>query len=259
MPEGPEVYISSKFLEKYIKNNNFTKITSNTKTKVDLPKTLKILEFTSFGKVIILISNDYIIHIHLGITGWFVKKKPRIFKYILHFENKKIYLQDRRRFSSIKIFTKGQHIEQLKKYGVDILSHNFTFEYFYRTFKKYKKYVCALLMDQKIFAGLGNYIKNEALYLSKISPYRKTHTLTDNELYLLHKKIKFVAFSNLVDWHNEYNIKISNKLKLLLPKKLLVPYEFFIFDKEKDKNNYDIIFDKKHCGRRTYYVKEIQK
>ena len=71
--------------------------------------------------------------------------------------------------------------------------------------------------------------------------------------------IKFVSFSNLVDWHIEYKIKISKDLKDLLPEKLDVPYEFYIFEKEYDSKGNKITFDKSHCGRRTYYVKKIQK
>ena len=38
-----------------------------------------------------------------------------------------------------------------------------------------------VLWDQKKFAGLGNYIKNDVLYLSKVSPFRKVNNITDLE------------------------------------------------------------------------------
>ena len=42
-------------------------------------------------KVIIIQTIDYFVHIHFSITGWLVLKKPKIYKYILHFSNKDIY------------------------------------------------------------------------------------------------------------------------------------------------------------------------
>ena len=259
MPEGPEIYITSQFLKKNITGKYFNEIFSNSKTKVSLPFKSKVLDVFSYGKFIIIKTNDYYVNIHLGITGWIVKKKPKIYKYIFYFSDKVFYLKERRRFSSVQILNEIQLSKKLSNLGVDILSKNFTFEYFYKNFKKSNKYICSLLLDQKIFAGLGNYIKNEALYLSKILPYKKTFDLNDKQIKLLYSKIKFVAFSNLIDWHKEYKIIVNSDLKKILPTYLEVPYNFYIFDKERDKNNFKVILDKKHCGRRTFYVKEIQK
>ena len=259
MPEGPEVYISAAYLNKKVRNLNFTKIYSNTKSVVHLPKISKIVDITSYGKLIIIKTNDYYVHIHFGITGWLVNKKPKIYKYILYFEDKVFYLQDRRRFSYIKIRDYNLHVKEINKYGVDILSKCFTLEYFINLAQKSNRNICAWLLDQKYFAGLGNYIKNEALYLSKISPFRKINTISIKNLELLYNMIKFVSFSNLVDWFNEYKIKIPDTIKCLLPEKLDVPYEFYVYDRLVDNYKNKIIYNKTHCGRRTFYVESLQK
>ena len=103
--------------------------------------------------------------------------------------------------------------------------------------------VCAILMNQKIFAGIGNYIKNDALYLSKISPYRKVNTLSDQEKKTLYDKIIFVAFSNVYDWFKTYKLEVPERIKIIAPKKLQVPYEFYIFDREKDNLNNTVLLD----------------
>ena len=168
MPEGPEILISSAFLKQFVKGKNFTKITSNTKSKRELPKKSKVINVYSYGKLIIIKTVDYYVHIHFGITGWLVRNKPRIYKYILHFGNYKFYLQDTRRFSSIKILNEERHNSDINKLGVDILSENFTLNKFIDFTNKKKQNICSFLLDQKKFAGLGNYIKNEVLYLSKV-------------------------------------------------------------------------------------------
>lgn len=41
--------------------------------------------------------------------------------------------------------------------------------------------VCEILMDQSIFAGVGNYIKAEVLYRAKLSPHRLANSLTKEQ------------------------------------------------------------------------------
>lgn len=258
MPEGPEILISSAFLNQFVKNKIFTKITSNTKSKRELPKKSKVINVYSYGKVIIIQTKDYYVHVHFGITGWLVRNKPRIYKYILHFGNYKFYLQDTRRFSSIKILNEENHNKEIYKLGIDILSENFTFKNFMNLTKNKQQNICSFLLDQKNFSGLGNYIKNEVLYLSKVSPLRKVSDLSNLEIKRIYNNIKFVSFSNVVEWFNEYEISLPNYIKKLLPKKLKVPYEYYVYEREYDDKNNKVIFNKTHCGRRTFYVKEVQ-
>lgn len=258
MPEGPEILISSAYLKKSVKGKNFTSITSNTKSIRNLPKKSKVIDVTSYGKVIIIKTEDYYVHVHFGITGWFVRNKPRIFKYILHFGNSKFYIQDRRRFSSIKILNEEQHNYEINNLGIDILSELFTLDKFKILVKSKKKNICAFLLDQKLFAGLGNYIKNEVLYLSKISPFRKVNDLSNDEISKLYDNIRYVSFSNLVEWFDEYKIALPSRIKKNLPKKLLVPYEYYVYERDYDNKGNKVIYNKTHCGRRTFYVKEVQ-
>ncbi len=260
MPEGPEVLILTNYLKKNILGKKFTEIISNTKTKRELPKPSKVIDVDCYGKLIHIKTEDYYVHIHLGITGWFIKKQPKIYKYVILFGKSKFYLQDRRRFSSINIFSnETDHLNNISKYGIDILRDKFTEAKFLELLSNRRVNICAILMNQKIFAGVGNYIKNDALYLSKISPYRKVNTLSEEEKKNLYDKIIFVAFSNVYDWFKTYKLEVPERIKKVAPKKLQVPYNFYVFDREKDNLNYTVILDKKHCGRRTYYVKEIQK
>lgn len=37
------------------------------------------------------------------------------------------------------------------------------------------KEICQLLIDQSFVCGIGNYLRSDILYLSKIYPYKKLH------------------------------------------------------------------------------------
>ena len=54
-------------------------------------------------------------------------------------------------------------------------------------------------------------------------------------------------------------IKLPKNLNNLIPKKILVPYKFFVFDREYDDLGNKITFIKNLCGRRTFYVEKLQK
>lgn len=258
MPEAPESKYLALKLKKLVLGKNFTKIISNTKTKRNLPNISKIIDINSKGKIIYIQTKDYYVHMHMGLTGWLIENKPRIYKYVLQFGRKKIYLQDQRRFSKIDIYDKDDHEKELDKIGDCVFCKNFTLESFSNKIKKFKRNISSLLLDQNIFAGIGNYIRNEALYIARISPKRNSKDLNDNEIKKLYHAIKFVIYSNLFDWLKD-EIKIPPNLKKLAPKKLSIPYRMRVYARDKDNYGRKITFVKNMNGRKTFYVKSIQK
>jgi len=259
MPEGPELYFVSQELKKQLKNQIFENIVSNTKSIVKLPKKSKIENIYSYGKNLIIKTEDYSVLVHLGITGWLVLEEPKIYKYILEFNKTKYYLNDTRRFSKIMIFNNDNEVQQyLSKYGVDILSPQFTYDYFEQIIKTKKKLLCNLLLEQQYFAGLGNYIKNDALYLSKLHPDKKSNNMSDNQIKELYKNIVFITFSNVISHLKKHKLKVPSSLQKLVPKKIEVPYIFYVYDQEFDKKGNKVILLKNHCGRNTFYVPSIQ-
>ena len=146
----------------------------------------------------------------------------------------------------------------LQDIGTDILDVDFTLDYVIQTMESRKRNICSILMDQKLFAGLGNYIKNDALYLAHISPYQKSNKLTKSEYSKLWNSIRWIAFSNVSTWFKEYNLTCPAHILKRAPKKLLVPYEFFVYDRTEDSLGNEIVFLKSCGGRRTYYVPTIQ-
>ena len=54
-------------------------------------------------------------------------------------------------------------------------------------------------------------------------------------------------------------MRLPKKIKDLSPKKITVPYFFYVYDREYDNYNNEVTYIKNLCGRRTFYVKAIQK
>ena len=269
MPEGPEIKYLGELCKKNLINYNLVNIISNSKSKVKLPIESKLIDIQTKGKLLILIFKDFYFNIHFGLTGWLILSKEndnnnddnkysKYPKYELFFRkdniNIKAYIDDMRRFSKLKIIKKKEdHDKILNKLGVDILSKEFTLDFFIQI-KNNKKLITALLLDQDKMCGIGNYIKNESLYIAKISPFRKASSLSDDEIKHLYNAIKYVAYSNLVEQLKDDKLKVDKIYKSI---NISVPYKLKVYEQDKDPKGNKVIIEN-ISGRRTFYVKQIQ-
>jgi DNA-formamidopyrimidine glycosylase len=108
-------------------------------------------------------------------------------------EIKKIHFNDQRHFGTIK-FGDGSDLDRkLRSLGWDPFQEEID-SAFLKIKKKINKVknIGELLMDQKIFSGCGNYIRAEALYRSKMNPWKQGNSLTDSELLELCNNVRDV-------------------------------------------------------------------
>lgn len=292
MPEGIEVKIltecldqqfSGKIIKKieilsgrYIKH----KLPDNFKEfEKDLP--LKIVHIKCKGKFIYIeCENDWYIFNTLGMTGIWQMYSDDHTRLSLEFTDKSIlYFSDIRNFGTFK-FVKGKEglNKKLKELGLDIFStKEFTDKNFIEKLDKYpEKTLPEVLMNQKLFSGIGNYIKAEALYHAKLSPHRTVNSLTEKEKKELFKKICYVVYTayfagnyyDIVDLTGEKIENLKNekdfcKKRELSPKELKVktpikPYQFEVFHKDKDSLGNKVIKEETKDKRTTHWVPTIQ-
>lgn len=252
MPEGPEIFYLSQVLKNKVLNKKIIKITSNTKTIRDLPNESKILKIGCKGKLLWIQTESYFIHLHMGISGWLVTEQPKIFKYILHFENIDFYLKDQRRFSKVDIYNEEEHNKKLDSLGIDVLNNDFTLQNFLHILSKTSKNISALLMEQSKISGIGNYIRNDALFMANIHPAEKITNISKEQKIKLFHSIRHIVFSNSIEWLNMDNFPIPSYIKKIQPDNLEVPYNFKIYGKKTYKGKQVIV--KKIAGRDTYLV-----
>ena len=262
MPEGPEIKYISELCKTYLLGKTLEHIQSNSDTKVKLPKKSKLIDVEVKGKQMILIFEDFWFFIHFGLTGWLVFEDPKYPRYELHFNDLVAYIDDSRRFSKLKIVSSQNEYEKtIAKLGVDIFSDEFTEEYFLECFDNKKKLIVAFLMDQSQFCGIGNYIKNESLYLAKISPKRKTSEITDEEKTKLFKSILHVAYSNFIENMSLNKMKVNKDIKKRirdLDIKIKDPYKFNVYGREDTDLKGNKLTVEDIGGRTCYYVKSLQ-
>lgn len=136
---------------------------------------------------------------HLGMSGsWIISKEKLKDKHLhLQLDCGKYFLSyvDPRRFGHMYFVDKKGKDEYLKRLGVDISSEAFTDDYVWECLQKgANREIKPFLLDQKYFAGSGNYIANEVCIRAGLIPDRICKTLKIEDA----KKIK-QAFHSVLE------------------------------------------------------------
>ena len=207
MPEIPECKIITEGLTKLLGGKTLSALTINAKSRYHkkapdgfpeftaaLPT--KITQIKQHGKFIWWeFANGWVAWQTLGLAGgWFVKEKGNSGIHLTTMEGQTIYYDDARHFGTLKFLEPTSAVKEtakkLKTLGPDILTrpHISASEYIARLRKYSKHIIGVLLMEQKVMAGVGNYLRSEILYAARVNPHTTVGDLTDEQLTRLHGK-----------------------------------------------------------------------
>jgi DNA-formamidopyrimidine glycosylase len=231
MPELPEVKIMTDEIERKFKGTILKniKIESGKYDKHNTPigyneilkmLPLKIKEIGTKGKLIwIELESENYVWITLGLTGELMLEDDKYTRVVFETNKGKFYLRDMRNFGTVKfIFTKEEMIKKLSQLGLEPIDKDFSYPMFIQTLGKKRnlnKMIAIVLMEQDVFAGIGNYLRAEILYDANIYPMKKTGELTEDELKRLYKSMKKVVKTSYAiqqrDGLHQYPFKIYGR------------------------------------------------
>jgi formamidopyrimidine-DNA glycosylase len=225
MPELPEVETLKLGLKKYLVGHKIEDV------EIRVPKIFqgdvknviatKVVGVKRIGKgLIIELDNDYVLTVHLKMTGQLVfqdkttqdlvlSKKiggdtlPSKYSHVIFSLDKgaMLYYNDLRRFGWVKVIKKDElkdvtffkEMGPEPKVGEDLAGKELTSTYFKNTIQKGNLPVKLILMDQKRIGGIGNIYANDALFLAGIDPKRKGKSITDGEAKKLFEAVYTVV------------------------------------------------------------------
>lgn len=137
-------------------------------------------------------SNGWCLFNTFGMTGQWspTRGKHPCFSFVLNATepHEEIHFNDPRHFGTVKFVNSERELEKkLEELGWDPLSMPLDKNLKWITFQlaKSSKSIAEVLMDQGVFSGVGNYIRAEALYSCKLSPWRKANKLSQDEIQAL--------------------------------------------------------------------------
>jgi formamidopyrimidine-DNA glycosylase len=201
MPELPEV-------ETLVFDLQTSKVINQTIKKVEIfyPKIIatpffakrvthqKITSIKRRGKYILIhLSNDETIVVHLKMTGHFLyskehKREKHIHLCLILGNGENLFFHDTRKFG--RIYLVKDVFDFLKKLGPEPLENIFSEKDLYQMLAKRKCKIKTLLMDQSFVAGIGNIYSDEILWKAKINPKKHANFLTQDEAKSLFLAIK---------------------------------------------------------------------
>lgn len=166
-----------------------------------------------------------------------------------------IYYVDQRRFGTLKIINSGKDLQRkINSLGLDLLNEDVEVDAFMNRLMMGKnKPICETLMDQRILAGVGNYIKCEALYEAKISPFTQTNVLNVPEMTRLFKSIQRIMKAS----YKQGGARIRNYQQVNGDPGDYV-FSFSVYGQATDPQGRTVIREKTSDGRTTHWVPGAQ-
>ncbi len=203
MPELPEVETIRSQLSHYlpfkVDEFSFTPELKKNILHTDLDiKNKSIIKINRKGKMLDFIFDDgsHLLS-HLGMTGtWLIGEKINSTKHThltLQSTTHILAYDDPRRFGHMYYFSAVEAMRKLEELGMDLTDPDFNLEYLIQALKRFpERAIKVTLLDQKLFAGSGNYIANEICARAGIRPTRKCKLIKKDEFPKILMAIKEV-------------------------------------------------------------------
>ena len=145
------------------------------------------------GKYLVLrLESGLALLVHLRMTGGFVFEPASHERAILELDDgTRLAYRDVRRFGTWLVLEDVELDPYLAaKNGPEPLGPRFTADWLAARLAVRRAPVKAVLLDQRVVAGLGNIYADEALWRARVNPLRPAESLTQEEVRRLHRAIR---------------------------------------------------------------------
>lgn len=241
MPEGPSILFLRNKLTRY-KNKIVTEASGYGEMDKSRIVNLKLLDIDTYGKNLLFVFKDFFVGVHLGLFGsMLVNKRKKVnASFALHFGDSEINFY----VAKTKLY-EGKPSDHFN-FKTDILKPEFDADFVLKELQTNhaEEMIGDVLMDQKLFAGVGNIIRIESLYHAKIHPKSIVKAIPEKKLIFL---LRMVV---------EYSQEFLNLMKTDEVKTAASIYGKKICPKDKTEL---IIEEMGKIKRKTYVCKKCQK
>ena len=240
MPEGPTIVILKEEVQAF-KGKKVLKTEGNIKLDIQRLIGKKIIDFKSWGKHFLICFKDVTVRIHFMLFGSYQisdrkESVPRL---------RLIFKEGELNFYACSIKFIEEDLDEIYDWSGDVMNPNWDPIKAKKKLKaKPEMLVCDALLDQHIFAGVGNIIKNEVLYRIHVHPEAKVGDLPAKKINELIKEARIYSFQFL-EWKKQFVLK-----------------KHWLAHTKKVCQRCDLPLEKKYCGktkRRSFFCTNCQK
>lgn len=216
--EGPSLFLAAEQLAPFV-GQTIIAVGGNTTIEKERLTSKKILSIFSFGKQLFFQFDHFALRVHFLLFGSFeatvnekkvtgdYPKKARTPRLSMELINGHIEL-----YSCSVRFMEENQVQKLCDFTTDIMSDFWDGE---KALKKLQDYseieIGDMLLDQSIFAGVGNIIKNEALLLAKTSPKKLVGEISKKQLIKIVRLVRNYVFK-FYEWRKKFVLRKHYKV-----------------------------------------------
>jgi uncharacterized protein len=204
MPELPEVEVTRRNLQRWLAGRTLAAVTIASTKVLSSGTPAKVARALTGQRVVaverrakwlrIVLASGQLLYSHLGMTGRWVKRTAkadteRFERARLDVRGASVRYLDMRLFGKLRLMDEGAPFAPWDALGPDPLIEGLDAETLAPKLKKRRRAIKEVLLDQSLFAGVGNIQAAESLWRAKIHPERAASSLRAEEIEGLVKAI----------------------------------------------------------------------
>lgn len=202
MPEGPSIVILKEAVQSFT-GKKIIAVEGNSKMDIQRLEGEKIMDFKSWGKHFLICLKTFSVRIHFMLFGTYRinERKESTARLSLQFKDGEI------NFYACSVQFIEEPLDEVYDWTEDVMN------YLYNEEKAVEKLMtqpnllaCDALLDQHIFSGSGNIIKNEVLFRVRVHPLSVTAAMPLAKLEEMVREVVVYSFEFL-EWKKAYVLK----------------------------------------------------
>ncbi|MBX4188091.1 MAG: endonuclease [Candidatus Doudnabacteria bacterium] len=213
MMEGPSLYLAAEQLQPFVRKT-IASVSGNTKFGKERLHNKKVLDIFSWGKHLLFQFDEFALRVHFMLYGSFeatvdgtpvtgdYKRQNRASRLTLIFPNGEIIM-----FSCSVKYIEGSDVKSTYDFKVNVMSEEWDPKVALKKSALLNDLEIAdVLLDQDIFAGVGNIIKNEVLHQAFVHPESRIKDLPAAKLKEIVKRAQDYSW-DFYKWRKIFELK----------------------------------------------------
>jgi endonuclease VIII len=202
MPEGPSIVILKEEALQF-KGRKVLSVEGNSKEDIQRLNGKTVKDFRSWGKHFLVCFNDFTVKIHFLLFGRYRvnERKDSPPRLSLKFTNGELNFYA----CSVKIIE--DNLDKVYDWSADVMADEWNEKTAIKKLKERPEMLaCDALLNQDIFSGSGNIIKNEVLFRIRVHPESKIGDLPATKMKEMAKEARNYSF-DFYNWKKVFELK----------------------------------------------------
>jgi len=203
MPEGPSIVILKEQVTPFL-GKTIERVSGNTTIEKERLLHQRVESFRSWGKHFLVELPDFSLRVHFMLFGSYrinEDKSWAVPRLSLGFDNGELNLYA----CSVRFIE--EPLDLVYDWWADVMSEHWDPKLALRRLRaRPDTLVCDALLDQDLFAGVGNIIKNEVLFRIKVHPLSTVGALPAKQLRQLVEQARQYSF-DFYEWKKQFVLK----------------------------------------------------